>query len=330
MNLSAADWKSLQRLRETFLRADPAARDDYWRSERELEIYDQTFGQRIRWKWDYVLRELKRRGWTPPRADVCDWGCGSGIAGRAFLEHFGATEIQSLQLCDRSALAMRYALARAQAEFPKTPAQMSARFSSGAVLLISHVITELAEQQLANLTQLARKAAAVLWVEPGAFEASRALIAVREKLRETMSVIAPCTHQAACGMLATGNERHWCHHFAPSPPEVFTDGDWAKFANIAGIDLRSLPLSFLVMDRREPSMLPADAMRIIGRPRIYKAHAQVFGCDASGVHDRKLTKRSVPEVFHHLRDEPMEPLQSWRCEADEVAEMRPLRLRLTI
>jgi ribosomal protein RSM22 (predicted rRNA methylase) len=147
---------------------------------------------------------------------------------------------------------------------------------------------------------------------------------VREKLRGKLFVIAPCTHQAACGMLATGNKRHWCHHFAPTPSEVFTDSDWARFARMAGIDLRSLPLSFLVMDRRQPSALPENAMRIIGKPRLYKAHAQLFGCDTTGVHDRKLTKRALPEVFRQLQKETIEPLQTWRCDGDEIIELKPM------
>jgi SAM-dependent methyltransferase len=324
MNLTASDWKTLRRLRATFLRANPAWRDDYWRSERDLQIYDQTFGQRIRWKWDYVLRELKQRGWTPPRADVLDWGCGSGVAGRAFLEHFGSENFHSLHLADRSPMAMRYALNRARVELPKIPTRLSvtpALPSENTILLLSHVITELSEENLEELGRLARGAATVLWVEPGAYDASRALIGAREKLREKLSVVAPCTHQAACGMLTAGNERHWCHHFAPSPPEVFTDGDWAKFANVAGMDLRSLPLSFLVMDRREPPALPADAMRIIGKPRIYKAHAQVFGCDATGVHDRRMMKRSLRDAFRKLQKGNIEPLQHWECKDDEIVAL---------
>jgi hypothetical protein len=119
-----------------------------------------------------------------------------------------------------------------------------------------------------------------------------------------------------------GNERHWCHHFAPTPSEVFTDSDWARFGRMAGIDLRSLPLSFLVMDRRQPPAPPADATRIIGKPRFYKAHAQIFGCDATGVHDRKLMKRKLPEAFRKLRSENLDSLQKWRCEGDDIVEMK--------
>ena len=82
MDSSQIDWNALQRLRRTFLEA-PLAATDYWQSESDLASYDATFAQRIGWKWDYVLLELQRRGWSPPEGGLLDWGCGSGIASRA-------------------------------------------------------------------------------------------------------------------------------------------------------------------------------------------------------------------------------------------------------
>ena len=60
------DWAALDRLRDSFLAGKPAGAS-YWTSRMDLENYDFAFAQRIGWKWDAVLRELKLRGWTPPR-----------------------------------------------------------------------------------------------------------------------------------------------------------------------------------------------------------------------------------------------------------------------
>ena len=125
------------------------------------------------------------------------------------------------------------------------------------------------------------------------------MIAARERLRGAFSVVSPCTHQAVCGMLTPENQRHWCHHFAPSPTEVFTDGNWARFAKLAGVDLRSLPVSFLALDKRPQPQ--SDAVRIIGRPRVYKAHALLLGCDSSGVREYRVTKREQSEEFRRLK-----------------------------
>jgi SAM-dependent methyltransferase len=301
MDWEKVDWKTLERMRAAFLDGTAGA-EDYWRNESDLESYDQTFGQRIRWKWDYVLNELKRRGWSPPidAAEVIDWGCGSGIATRSFLDHFGANTAVTFHFWDRSPLAMQYAARKAREAFPdikvwleKPPERMSG------TLLISHVLTELSDIQFDELLGLATHATSVIWVEPGTYDASRKLIAVRERLRNRFQVVSPCTHQAACGMLTPENERHWCHHFAPSPPKVFMNGNWARFAKIAGVDLRSLPLSFLVLDKRPVPQ--SEKIRVIGRPRVYKAHALLLGCDDSGVRDYRQTKREQPEEFRLLK-----------------------------
>jgi hypothetical protein len=58
-------------------------------------------------------------------------------------------------------------------------------------------------------------------------------------------------------------------------------------------------LSFLVLDKRP--VLQADEIRVIGRPRVYKAHALLLGCDAGGVRDYRQTKRESPDEFRRLK-----------------------------
>jgi hypothetical protein len=322
MNWETIDWQALGQLRSAFL-AGTAGAGDYWQSESDLASYDATFAQRIGWKWDYVLAELACRGWLPPQGELLDWGCGSGVAGRAFLDHFGSETVSVLRLWDRSPQAMQFAVKRARQKYPELGVS-AGLVEQPATVLISHVLTELTPAQAEALADFAAQAAAVLWVEPGTYEASLTLISIRERLRERLNVVAPCTHQARCGILTPENERHWCHHFAPSPPEIFTDGNWARFAKLAGVDLRSLPLSFLVLDRRPVPALPPGATRIIGHPRVYRPHALLLGCDESGVRERQLTKRTLPDEFKRLKKGGCDPLQIWQCEGDEIVEMRRL------
>lgn len=324
MNWDTIDWTALERMRTAFLQ-NTAGAVDYWRSESDLASYDATFAQRIGWKWDYVLEELKRRRWSPPKGELQDWGCGSGIAGRAFLDHFGVNSVNALRLWDRSSLAVSYATARARTKYPELKIVASdGSPSADGILLISHVLTEMAPEQTHALADQAAQAECVLWVEPGTYEASLTLIAVRERLRSHFNVVAPCTHQERCGILAPENERHWCHHFASPPPEVFTSSDWSRFASVMGIDLRDLPLSFLVLDRRPVPAMPAAAGRVIGHPRIYKGHALLLGCDATGVSERKLTKRNFPEEFRALRKGTAAVRREWRCREGEIMETKPL------
>jgi len=322
MNWSDIDWAALHRLRRTFLE-NPVGAGDYWQNESDLASYDATFAQRIGWKWDYVLEELRRRGWSPPQGELLDWGCGSGIASRAFLDQFGVETVTGLNLWDRSPLATSFAAKRAREKYPELVTK-SGLIDTPSVLLISHVLTELTPEQIQSLADFAATAQAVIWVEPGTYDASLTLIAVRERLRGRLNVIAPCTHQERCGILAPENERHWCHHFASPPPGVFTDGDWSKFANLMGIDLRDLPLSFLVLDHRPTPSLPAGATRVIGHPRTYKPHALVLSCDQSGVSERKLTKRALPEAFKQMKKGTFDPLQVMRLDGGEVTAAQPL------
>lgn len=305
-NWDTLDWAALERLRDGFL-SGAGTTGAYWQSRSDLASYDLTFAQRIAWKWDAVLAELKLRGWTLPPGEVLDWGCGSGVASRCVLREFGVENVAALRLFDRSALAMDFAAARAKAVFPKLTLNPGApedgRFGT---LVLSHVLNELPEAERETLLQLARRADAVLWVEPGTHADSRTLIAMRERLRGEFEVIAPCTHCETCGLLAAGNERHWCHNFAALPAGIMADSNWVRFAQRMGIDLRSLPYSFLALERkglRPATNQSAGWSRVVGAPRVYKGFAKLFCCGADGVRDLTLQKRDAPEVFKRLKDE---------------------------
>ncbi|RYD28903.1 MAG: hypothetical protein EOP86_22430, partial [Verrucomicrobiaceae bacterium] len=158
--------------------------------------------------------------------------------------------------------------------------------------------------------------------------ASQRLVQAREKLRATFHPVAPCTHCEGCGLLAPGHEQDWCHFFATPPSEVYTDGEWVRFGREMGIDLRSLPLSYLVLDRRAPasasSSLPDGTVRVVGRHRLYKGHAQLDACDASGVHERRFTKRTDPAFFRAMNKHRTGTLQQWTLDGNEVTSLKEL------
>ena len=317
------DWTALDRLRAMFLDGTSGGQD-YWRSRSDLETYDATFAQRIGWKWQFVLRELTRRGWSPPEGDVIEWGCGSGIAARTYLRQFGKAATR-LVLHDRSMLAVNFAQERARQEFPELPVETRhGQDADAAVVLLSHVLSELSAGQLEEVLSRCAAATTIVWVEPGTHADSHKLIAIRERLRGQFQIVAPCTHQAVCGMLAGGCERHWCHHFATPPVDIHTDGNWRKFGQLAGIDLRALPLSFLVLDKRPAPPLPPNALRLIGRARVYKAYAMAFVCDETGVRDQRVMKRHCPEEYHHMKRGDSETLQAWRIEGMDAVETLPI------
>lgn len=315
------DWTTLRRLRETFIAGTGGDRD-YWLNERDLAGYDLTYGQRIGWKWHHVLRELSRRGWEPVDGPVWDWGCGTGVAVRAWLQHWKPDRNVNVLVSDRSTLAMQFARERIAAEFPGLHAQTAREPTPPvATMLLSHVITELTDDQLTGLLARCASATTIVWVEPGTKTAADRLVRVRERLAGAFHPVAPCPHGAACGMLSGANDRHWCHHFAASPPEVYTSRNWTRFAQLAGVDLRVLPVSYLVLDKRAMPSLPAGATRVIGAPRLYKGYARLLCCDATGVGERRLTRRVLPDRFREAKKGCLDGMYVVTRDANEIRRM---------
>jgi len=322
--LTKAELAKLATLRSRFLDGSNVG-GAYWQSDEELALYDGSFGERIGWKWDAVIEELRTKGWRPQSKRIVDWGCGSGIAGRRVGAAWDGFE--SLTLADVSALAMRFAEARARESFPVLPIRMAAPapdLASDSLLLVSHVLNELDDAARQRLVAAARRASEVMWVEAGTHADSRRLIAVREELRADFDVIAPCTHGARCGMLATANAAHWCHHFAKAPSDASRDARWSQFGRELGIDMRALPYSFLVLTRRGSQPRTAAGLsRIIGRPREATGKMDILGCDEHGVRELMLQKRDVPDFFKALHKGRVKATQSWRCEGARIVEVTP-------
>jgi Mitochondrial small ribosomal subunit Rsm22 len=316
------DWTTLEELRASYLDGSAGAAD-YWKSESLLRGYDATFARRIAWKWHWVLRELDRRGWSPPPGTLCDYGCGTGVAGREVLAHYGAERFTAAALHDRSARALKFAAEAVQREHPGLTVEPRLPESCG-LLVVSHVLPELDGPGTAALMRMAEQAQAVLLVEPGTQAVSAKLVALREQLRGDFRVVAPCTHSEQCGLTRPGHEEDWCHFFAPPPREVYTNSDWVHFGRTMGIDLRALPLSFLLLDRRAPAPLTADTVRVVGSPRFYKGYALLDGCSSAGVKERRLMKRVDPKFFRALNKEKVPTLQRWELHGGDITGVQPV------
>lgn len=300
---SSSDWQRLRVLRARFL---TDASQEYW-TPRDLELYDATFAQRIGWKWDSALRELDRAGWKPKSQRFLDWGCGSGIAGRAVAEWSG---IREASVFDQSPAAMAFASTRLRAMGLAASPNRKREIPEGTLLLISHVAGELSETELSALAAYAAGAAEILWVEPGSREISRRLTAVHDELQKLgHHLIAPCTHDRVCPMNAS--ERDWCHFFAKPPSEIFQSAFWREFSTRMEIDLRALPYSFLATSRA-PAVWPTGAERLIGRPRVLKAQCELLCCGDEGLTTRVLQKRDSTELFRALTRDDLDGAFVWQ------------------
>jgi Mitochondrial small ribosomal subunit Rsm22 len=320
MKWTDLDWDSLKRHREQFLGGKPCDRP-YWVSEADLGSYDLTYGERIGWKWDAVLDELRLRGWRPPGGVILDWGCGSGIAGRRVIDRFGAQESNPLKLWDHSPLATRFALKSATAKFPGIEVTVAGQdFLEGhepiGLLLLSHVLNELQPSGLEEVRTLAARARSILWTEPGSRETSRTLGTLRDNWLADFRLIAPCTHDNPCPVLAPVNERHWCHHFAAPPSAIFADSNWMKFGQRAGIDLRSLPYSFIALDRSWNG--ESGLSRVIGRPEHFKPYVRLLNCDSGGLAELEVMKRTNAPLCKELQKAKGPLVYRWTRNGDEI------------
>ena len=349
MNWEQLDWSALDRLRAGFLSGSAAA-GPYWTTPVDLASYDLTYAERIGWKWDALLRELRLRAWRPPAGStVIDWGCGSGVAGRRVIAAFGADHFAALRVWDHSAHARDFAVHRARETFPAlavtaaasapTPDSLPAAYT----LVISHVFNELDATRRAELLVLVAGAAAVLWIEPGTHADSRLLATVRDQVRATHHIVAPCTHRENCPLFLAAHERDWCHFFAPAPAGIQNDSNWVRFSHRAGLDLRSQAYSCLVLASppgSAPRLLPPPASeaaakchplgdtlpaaRVLGRVEVFKPYARFLACGATGLHWLELTKRTDPGLIKRLEKAPPVPLYAIAHDGQRVTAMRPL------
>ena len=310
--------KVLERVRARFLDGSNTG-GGYWQDEEELALYDATFAQRIGWKWDAVLRELATRTWQPRSTRVLDFGCGSGVASRRILGAFPA--ITEVMHADVSGRAVEFAARRQREEFPAIPSgrlDLSQPLPPGTMLVVSHVLNELPPKARAQLMALAGQAEEVVWVEAGTHVDSRNLIAVREQLSASFSIVAPCPHAKPCGMLAEENAQHWCHFFTPFPSHAAQDAGWSQLGRELNIDLRALPYSFLVLQKQPLAV--KEAARIIGTPVEKKAHFELLACESCGVREVMAQKRDLPDLFKALRKRTHAASYDWRVENGKVVK----------
>jgi hypothetical protein len=291
------DWVLLRTLRKRFLSLESG---DYWQSLNELEHYDLTFAARIASKWRAVCREMEEVPWKSP-ITLFDWGSGTGIASRVFCETFPG-QIAKVIVWDQSPLAREFAAGKLRDwGVPVEVLSSDTPVSEPYWFLGSHVWNELSAPSQHRFLERMDRSQGFFWVEPGTPELSHALIEVRAMARNRFRILAPCSHQETCGMLAPQNASHWCHHFAPPEPECFTTAHWKKFSDEMKIDLRALPLRYLV-GAREVLWDPSEtAGRVIGRPRTYKGFVKALVCDADGVEDRVIYKGKKTKEFSQVR-----------------------------
>lgn len=286
-----ADWQRLEELRAGFLQGKS---QDYWRNERDLQLYEAVFGQRIAWKWRAVLSAWPTRDGPSPQSVIWDWGCGSGIASHLVATFFDCRQII---LTDQSPLAVRHAATRHR---QAGRAILSHEQAKNVILAVSHVLGELSPEGVRQLLADTERARLLLWVEPGDRRHAQLLAGLRDLLlAQGWRALLPCPHQLPCPAGPNGGA-DWCHFFARPPAEAFQSAFWRTVSLRLGLDLRSLPVSFLIL-QRGTAVNPSADCRILGRPRRHKAYTTALLCRTDGqLHQTTIPRRTQPKLYRAL------------------------------
>jgi SAM-dependent methyltransferase len=194
-------------------------------------------------------------------------------------------------------------------------------------VLFGFVLNELfadAPDRVARRAQLVRDAydlltedGALIILEPALKETTRELMQLRDALSD-LPIVAPCTHQQGCPMLAS--ERDWCHQELPYalPPAL------ADVAKAVSLRWEGLRYASLVLTRRALTR-DAGSWRVVSDRLDSKGKLELYGC-GHGAYTRfsQLSRKASPvnAAFREaqrgdiLRIEGDAP----RIEADTVVE----------
>lgn len=306
--MSVKALSQIQKLKELFDHSSIELRNDYWTPEL-LQLYSETLGERILWKWQAFLQDLKTQLKHPEllfkntSLKITDWGCGPGTASFAFANSC-VEGPHHFSFFDRSQAAMDFAQKRLS-RFSHTDSKLEAP----QLLLISYVLSELPKDEETKLIEKIQTCDAFLWVDAGTYKESRRLSEIRNTLLSEFNFIAPCPHSLKCPLSEEANPHDWCHRFAKAPQEVFHSAKWSTLANELKIDLRSLPYAslygvkkkFLSQELIEPL---ANSEVRLGRPRVGKHEITLDYCTPNAEYVRKkVTKRDNRELFKKLKKE---------------------------
>lgn len=295
-----------------------------WSGQRSFDLYDAFFGKRIANKWSSALDLLNLRPeskflkqWLLSQKEpvyVWDWGCGTSRASRTFLKSLDLDNelfLNKIRLAvsDHDPSVESMAKAILQHEFPSLNLIHHNQIKLGqSVILISHVLNELSSSQAIALSDVVSRSGWVFWVENGTKLTSRHLSSIRNKLRHTHDILAPCISQNSCSAIEGKPHSDWCHFFADLDSDYFTNPIWAEFSKELGVDLRSLPFSFFIAKNKSIEFQKLDAdffeesVIRLGRARVNKGFAKVLTCDFEArLGEIEYAKRSNPELFKQLK-----------------------------
>jgi ribosomal protein RSM22 (predicted rRNA methylase) len=245
-----------------------------------------------------VFHEIKNRMPDFAPVDLLDLGAGPGTATWAATSIFPSLQRATLVEQDPEFIATgRHMLKSAGAEpvghmeWVRGDLRKS-DFESHELVVISYALGELSEREAVTLVNNALKSAKVLAViEPGTPNGCGVVhIARAEMLTARAHIVAPCSQEGACPMLARKDD--WCH-FAQRLERTSLHRN-LKSGELGYEDEK---FSYMVAAKEDAVKAPT---RIIRHPLVGKGHIKLELCTPAGIVTETVT-RSDKEKFRLAR-----------------------------
>ncbi len=242
------------------------------------------------------LDELQRRDDSKPKS-LLDLGAGPGTASWAAVAAF--PELETITMVDhhRDFIIIGQDLARRSeivalgaATFTQGTLQSTA-LPEADLVTMSYALAEVAETDVASIIYKAWAAASqtLLIIEPGTPHGFKRIRIAREALtRAKATIVAPCTHQAACPL----PQADWCHF------EVRLQRSRAHMHAKAGtLPFEDEPFSYLIASRR--AVQPTGA-RILRASKVSKFDVKFDLCANGKISTQSFASRDK-QVFQRVK-----------------------------
>ena len=214
---------------------------------------------------------------------ILDFGAGPGTATLAAQTHF--KNISQITLVEKSK-AMRQVAAELLPAAVSILSDIKEVKSSFDLILCANSINELAPDLARRTMQLLSEklnpGGVLILLEPALFEITRRMMSLRDYLKDSLSVIYPCTHCNSCPLLAI--EKEWCH----------TEIDWQRplltrqLDKLLSFNKHKIKTSVFVFKKAETI---AAGARVVNFPVKRKFGKELWLCSESGLEKKIIDKQ---------------------------------------
>ncbi len=249
------------KLSDFFIRGlDPKSSHDYWSDAGSRAAYISYFAVLNFVRAQSVFSEAKAQRFLLDTRSLVDWGCGAGSALWALAytcpEFLPAIKIHAIDRSLSAVNELTHWKKTFNFEAQTDLLDLKGFDTKGAdTVLLSYVLNEAEFYPI--IPESVRR---LIVIEPSTHQASRKLLAFRDKkIEEGWYAWAPCTHQEFCP-LYNQSGRDWCHHRVHWEKPIW----FQELQHYLPMKNDTLTLSYVLLSRDKPVRNLDGLSRIVG------------------------------------------------------------------